>query len=59
MCVVIIDSLKENLLVCTGIDTSCSDIDNETRIDDDEFSFIGRKLYPGRPMCTFKCEQIP
>jgi hypothetical protein len=64
MCVVIIDSLKENLLVHTGIDTSCMDIDDETRIDDDEFSFITRnigkgKLYPGGPTCRFKYKEIP
>jgi hypothetical protein len=64
ICVVVIDSSKENLLVCSRIDLSCSDIDNGVRKGDDEFSFIGHnkaggKLYPGRPTCALNTKTIP
>jgi hypothetical protein len=40
MCIVIVDSSKENLLVRTGIDTSCKNVDNEVRHDVFEFMFL-------------------
>jgi hypothetical protein len=64
MCVVIIDSAKENSLVRTGVDTGCKNINVETHQSDDEFSFFERnlgkdKLYPGGPTCTFKSKKVP
>lgn len=35
MCVIVIDSAKENLLVCTGIDSSCSKVNVEVEEEDD------------------------
>jgi hypothetical protein len=59
MCVIVIDSAKENLLVCTGIDSSCSKVNVEVEEEDDLFSFLERnlgqgKLYPGGTLCAFK-----
>jgi hypothetical protein len=64
MCIVIVDSVKENLLVRTGINVACSEVDERIRPGDDEFSFLNRnvgpeKLYPGGPSCTFKSKNIP
>jgi hypothetical protein len=64
MCVVVIDSVKENPLVRTGVDTNCLNINVETHQGDDEFSFFERnlgeeKLYPGGPSCMFKGKKIP
>jgi hypothetical protein len=64
MCVVIVDSMKENLLIRTGVNPSCKEINNMVGIGDDEFSFIGQnvgegKLYPGGPTCVFKNVKIP
>jgi hypothetical protein len=64
MCVVIIDSKKRDLLVQTGVDTSCLRVDTEVQVGDDEFSFLERNIgagsqYPGGPTCKFRDKEIP
>jgi hypothetical protein len=64
MCVVIVDAKKEDMLVKTGVDVSCKNI-NDTHLDHyDDFDYFMNNLgsgrqYPGRPICTNEGKEVP
>jgi hypothetical protein len=65
MCVILVDSTKEDLLIKTGVDFNSKEIENsvESQVQDEYDYLINNlgkgKQYPGGPSCYYEGQEIP
>jgi hypothetical protein len=65
MCVIIVDSKQEDLLVRTGVDYSCQEVqESSSNENQDEYDYLINNLgkgkqYPGGPSCFYEGKEIP